>query len=216
MSGTANDPTAAVRDGARTIFHEQHAAMREIVRELSDEALNWKPASHGDVNSIAQMLSHADHPVPHCVLNRARSNRESVEFMPEHDRAVPFRFESIDKREGFGFRFIQKQQRPFLCRRDDIQVPRSSGRHSTFDSHDGQSAALRQRSRLQAEAETAQVICRALLVRAPAPVPHRTYQLGRVHPPPVVDDRDIGLGVRGKTHPDVCAACRDAVVDEIR
>jgi uncharacterized damage-inducible protein DinB len=58
-TGTSSDPTEALRAATRTIFHEQHAAMREIVRDLSDEALNWKPASHGDINSIAQMLSHA-------------------------------------------------------------------------------------------------------------------------------------------------------------
>jgi uncharacterized damage-inducible protein DinB len=59
MSATATDPTQALRDSARTIFHEQHAAMREIVRDLSDDGLNWKPAAGGDVNTIAQMLSHA-------------------------------------------------------------------------------------------------------------------------------------------------------------
>ena len=30
--------------------------MREIVRDLSDEGLNWKPSEQGEVNSIAQML----------------------------------------------------------------------------------------------------------------------------------------------------------------
>jgi uncharacterized damage-inducible protein DinB len=59
MSSGTSDPSAAVRDSARSIFHDQHAAMREIVRDLSDDALNWKPSSHGDINSIAQMLSHA-------------------------------------------------------------------------------------------------------------------------------------------------------------
>lgn len=59
MSATATDPTQALRDSARTIFREQHAAMRAIVRDLSDEGLNWKPAEGDDVNSIAQMLSHA-------------------------------------------------------------------------------------------------------------------------------------------------------------
>jgi uncharacterized damage-inducible protein DinB len=59
MSTGTSDPTVAVRDAARSILHDQHAAMREIVRDLSDEGLNWKPSEQGEVNSIAQMLSHA-------------------------------------------------------------------------------------------------------------------------------------------------------------
>lgn len=54
-----HDPAATVREGARRFMREQHEAMRDIVRDLSDEALNWQPPVQGEANSIAQMLSHA-------------------------------------------------------------------------------------------------------------------------------------------------------------
>jgi uncharacterized damage-inducible protein DinB len=48
-----------LRDGARQVLSEQKASMREIVSDMSAEALNWKPQGVGDTNSIAQMLAHA-------------------------------------------------------------------------------------------------------------------------------------------------------------
>lgn len=54
-----SDPLEALREGATTIFHGQHAAMRAVVRDLSEDQLNWKPSAAGGVNSIAQMLAHA-------------------------------------------------------------------------------------------------------------------------------------------------------------
>lgn len=56
---SATDPFEALRASATAILHDQHAAMREIVRDLNDEGLNWLPAGGDDVNSICQMLSHA-------------------------------------------------------------------------------------------------------------------------------------------------------------
>lgn len=43
----------------REILKDQKHSMREVVRDLSVDALNWQPPVRSDSNSIAQMLSHA-------------------------------------------------------------------------------------------------------------------------------------------------------------
>src|SRR4051812_37886920 len=53
------DAATALTNAAREIFAAQHDAMRNVVRGLSAEALNWKPVTDSESNSIATMLSHA-------------------------------------------------------------------------------------------------------------------------------------------------------------
>lgn len=65
-NGTApigsGDTMDALRDGTRQMLAERKEMMREIVRGLSPEALNWIPLdgrARQEMNSIAQLLSHA-------------------------------------------------------------------------------------------------------------------------------------------------------------
>lgn len=51
------DPFQILRDELRSILHDQHQTMREVVRGLSADALNWKPVE--GANSICVLVSHA-------------------------------------------------------------------------------------------------------------------------------------------------------------
>ena len=51
------DAALAVREAARQLLHETHAAMREAVGGLDAEALDWRPAA--ETNSLAALVAHA-------------------------------------------------------------------------------------------------------------------------------------------------------------
>jgi uncharacterized damage-inducible protein DinB len=48
---------SAVREAARQVIHDQHEMMRQAIKGLDADALNWDPGD--ETNSIAQMLAHA-------------------------------------------------------------------------------------------------------------------------------------------------------------
>lgn len=51
------DPFQVLRAEAQTILHDQHNTLRDVVRGLDAEALNWQPTA--GANSICVLVSHA-------------------------------------------------------------------------------------------------------------------------------------------------------------
>ena len=78
-----------VADTIGALFHGVHKGMREQVRELDRDALNWKP--HPEANSITVLVVHAlgsEREMIHAVRGTAIERDRAAEFEVEADAAT--------------------------------------------------------------------------------------------------------------------------------